>query len=117
LHIDPAFRRIFIDTILIAAVAIGNLCVAAHLAFEPRNPATGVAVVFLPGTSAASALARATSPGSRFVRYGGYPFIVVVVPDDPGFVNRVAREGALFVLDPQALAACFSAAGNQGKSV
>lgn len=100
-------RRTLLDVLLIAAVAIGSLFAAASLALAPRDPSSGVAVVFSPWTDAAAALARATDPGSRFVRYGGFPFIVVVMPDSPGYLTRVSAAGALFVLDPKALAACL----------
>lgn len=101
------FRRSLFDALLIAAFAIGNLLVVASLALAPKDPSEGVAVVFSPWTNAAAALARATDPGSRFVRYGGFPFIVVVVPDTPDYLSRVSATGALFVADPKALAACL----------
>ncbi len=102
-----SFRRTLFDAFLIAGFAVGNLLVVTRVALQPKNPEAGVAVVFSPWTDAAAALARATDPGSRFVRYGGYPFIVVVVPDTPEYLSRVSGEGALFVADPKALAACL----------
>lgn len=110
------FPRSFFDTLLIAAFAFGNFVVVTRVALEPKTPSDGVAIVFSPWTSAANALDRATAPGSRFVRYGGYPFIVVVIPDDPGYVSRVSSSGALFILDPQALAACFPGTAREGNS-
>ena len=101
------FRRSFFDTLLIAAFALGSLFATASIALAPKDPSSGVAVVFSPWTSAAAALARATDPGSRFVRYGGFPFIVVVVPDAPDYLSRISAAGALFVADPKALAACL----------
>ena len=108
------FRRSLFDVLLVAGFAIGSLAVVARLALQPKNPAEGVAVVFSPWTNAAEALAQATAPGSRFVRYGGYPFIVVVIPDDPGYVSRISAQGALFVLDPKTLAACLPGASQEG---
>ena len=101
------FHRTFLDATLIAGVAAGSLVAAASLALAPKNPASGVAVVFSPWTKAPAALARATDPGSRFVRFGQYPFIVIVVPEAPDYLARVSAAGALFVLDPEALAACL----------
>jgi len=101
------FHRTLLDATLIAGFAAGSLFAAASLALAPKNPAAGVAVVFSPWTNAAAALARATDPGSRFVRYGQYPFIVIVVPEAQDYLARVSAEGALFVLDPEALAACL----------
>lgn len=102
---------------LIAGFALGSLFVVAYLAFQPKNPADGIAIVFPPWTSAAEAFEQATTPGGRFVRYGGYPFIVVVIPDDPDYVSRVSAQGALLVLDPKALAACLPGASQEGNSV
>jgi hypothetical protein len=103
-------RRCF-DAALIALLAVASLFAAARIGLKPRDPANGVAVVFAPWTSAAATLARATDPGSRFVRYGGFPFIAVVIPERADYSSRVLGEGALLALDPQALAACFSGFG------
>jgi hypothetical protein len=100
--------RRWLDGALIAAVAVASLYGAARLGLEPRDPATGVGVVFAPWVSEQSALSRATAAGARFVRYGGFPFIVVVMPDTPDYVARISSAGALLVVDPQALAACLS---------
>jgi hypothetical protein len=102
-----AFHRTVLDATLSAGVAIGSLFAAASLALAPKNPASGVAVVFSPWTDAPAALARATDSGSRFVRYGQFPFIVIVVPEAPNYIAQVSAAGALFVLDPEALAACL----------
>jgi hypothetical protein len=96
-----------LDATLIAGLAAVSLFASAGLALAPKDPASGVAVIFSPWTDAAAALARATDPGSRFVRYGGFPFIVVVVPEAPDYIARVSAEGALFVADPESLAACL----------
>jgi hypothetical protein len=114
---NRTFRRSLYDALLIAGFALGSLFVVAYLAFQPKNPADGVAIVFPPWTDAAEAFEQATAPGSRFVRYGGYPFIVVVIPDDPGYVSRVSAQGALLVLDPKMLAACLPGASQEGNSV
>ena len=103
---DTFFRRCF-DVALIASLTIVSFFIIARTGLAPRNPAGGVAVVFPPWTSAAAALVRATNPGSRFVRYGGFPFIAVVIPDDADYPRRILADGALLVLDPQALAACL----------
>jgi hypothetical protein len=51
---------------------------------------------------------RATAAGARFVRFGGLPFIVVVVPEANNYVGRISSDGAFLVVDPQVLAACLS---------
>lgn len=113
----PAFRRTCFDVLLITGFALGSLLVAARIALQPQNPSEGLAVVFTPWTDAASALDRATSAGARLVRYGNYPFIVVVIPDDASYVSRVSSSGALFIADPKTLAACFPGANQQGKTI
>ncbi len=90
-----------------AAVACVSLYGAARLAFEPRDASAGVAVLFAPWTSANDALARSVMAGASFVRFGGYPFIVIVTPDDAGYLSRARAAGAIFIADPQALAACL----------
>jgi hypothetical protein len=108
-------RRCF-DAALVTLVAITSLFVIARIGLKPRDPANGVAVLFAPWTSAEATLARATDPGSRFVRYGGFPFIAVVIPEVPDYSTRILGEGALLVLDPQALAACFAGFGSKSAS-
>jgi len=105
-HNGIFFRRCF-DTALIASLTIVSFFLIVRTGLAPQNPANGVAVVFAPWTSAESALTRATDPGGRFVRYGGFPFIAVVMPDTADYPERILAGGALFVLDPQALAACL----------
>jgi hypothetical protein len=108
-------RRCF-DAALVTLLAIASLFVIARIGLKPRDPANGVAVVFAPWTSAEVTLARATDPGSRFVRFGGFSFIAVVIPEAPDYSSRILGEGALLVLDPQALAACFSGFGLKSAS-
>jgi hypothetical protein len=103
-----AIRR-YLDAALIVLLAIVSLFATARIGLKPRDPARGVAVVFAPWIGAQATLTRATDPGGRFVRYGGLPFIAVVMPETADYPERVLADGALLVLDPQALAACFSA--------
>jgi len=103
-----------LDAVLISSFAIGALLASAYTAFAPRDPANGVAVIYWPWTDAKEAFQQAVADGARFVRFGGASFIVVVVPDTPEYLKRVRERGALFVADPQALAACFSAVSGRG---
>src|SRR5258708_22026211 len=105
---DISLARRCFDAALITLLAIASLFVIARMGLKPRDPANGVAVVFTPWTSAEAALTRATDPRSRFVRYGGSPFIAVVIPERADYPERMLAGGAVLVLDPQALAACFS---------
>jgi hypothetical protein len=51
---------------------------------------------------------RAGDAGARIVAQGALPFILIVEPDRPDFAARVAAHGAILILDPRALAACFT---------
>ena len=54
-----------------------------------------------------SANALTVEAGARVVRFGGLPFIVIVLPERPDYAQRARDGGALLMLDPQALAACL----------
>jgi hypothetical protein len=108
---DISLARRCFDSALITLVAIASLFIIARIGLKPHDSANGVAVVFAPWTSAEATLARATDPGGRFVRFGGFPFIAVIIPETPEYSTRILGEGALLALDPQALAACFSGFG------
>jgi hypothetical protein len=101
------------DAVVIAGFAVASLYVTARIGLSPRAPEQGVGVIFAPWTSGEAALRRAVGAGARFVRYGGLPFIVVVIPDERGYVARIAADGALLVLDPRALAACLQLFSSQ----
>ena len=97
---------------LIALLAIGSFYISARIGLQPHDSAGGVAIIFTPWTDAHDAMTRAVTAGARFVRYGGLPFIVVVVPDGPDYSSRIFDQGALLVVDPQTLAACSSIFSN-----
>jgi hypothetical protein len=102
----PARRCVF-DIAVVMGFALASLFVAARVGLVPRAPEDGVGVIFAPWTSGEAALRRAVGAGARFVRYGGMPFVVVVVPDERDYPARIAADGALLVVDPRALAACL----------
>lgn len=109
------FRKI-LDIGLLSCLSLAALYAGARVGLVPRNPAQGVAVIFSPWTDASHALSQAVAGGSRFVRFGGLPFIAVVMPDDMNYPNRILDAGAWLVVDPRVLAACsnvFSFGGNQ----
>ena len=101
-------RRGWLDGALIFVIAVTSLYGSVRLALKPRDPAAGLGVVFAPWVSGEAALMRAVEAGARFVRHGGLPFIVVVMPDAPDYQTRILESGALLVTDPRALAACLS---------
>jgi hypothetical protein len=108
-------RRWF-DGGIIAIVAVASLYGAARLGLKPRAPDSGVGVVFAPWVSETAAIRRATEAGARFVRFGGAPFIVVVMPETPDYLARIAADGAVLLVDPKVLAACLSLAGGAIRS-
>ncbi len=95
------------DFAFLIVLTAGATLASAYVGLSPRDASRGVAVVFAPWTAADAALTRAVEAGSRFVRYGGLPFIAVVMPDDSGYAARIRAAGAWLVADPQALAACL----------
>ncbi len=106
------FRSLF-DASLIALAAIVGLLASAQIALKPRDPANGVALVFAPWSDAESTFRSAIETGGRFIRFGGLPFIAVVMPEAPEFSQRVSASRAWFLADPKALAACLEAAGRK----
>lgn len=100
-------RRYAIDLALLGLLSVAAFVATVVIALAPRDPASGVAVVFAPWTGADAALTRSVEAKARFVRFGGASFIAVVIPDDAGYQARVLNAGAWLVLDPKALAACL----------
>ena len=80
-----------------------------RIGLAPHNPAAGVAIVYAPWTTADETLTWAVEAGARFVRFGGFQFIAVVVPERPDYVDQVLKNSAWLAVDPQALAACLRA--------
>jgi hypothetical protein len=97
----------FIDVGVIAFLALGGFIAILRIGLVPANPVAGVAVVYAPWTTADQVVARSVGAGARFVRFGGFRFIAVVMPDGPDYVDRVLADFALLAMDPQALAACL----------
>lgn len=105
---NSALFRHSIDAVLLASLSVGALYATARVGLAPRDPASGVAVVFAPWTAPDAALLRSVEAGGRFVRFGGLPFIAVVIPEDSNYPSRILGAGAWLVVDPQAIAACLS---------
>lgn len=100
------FLRKIGDTCLLASLALTTFYFGARIELMPREPAKGAALVFAPWTTASETLSKALASGGRFVRFGGLPFIAIVVPDEGGDSSRLFDTGAWLVLDPETLAAC-----------
>jgi hypothetical protein len=96
-----------LDVGVIAALICASLIAILRIGLVPNNPTAGVAVVYAPWTVANETMVRAVSAGARFVRFGGFQFIAVVMPERPDYVEQVMKGSAWLVVDPQALAACL----------
>ena len=97
------------DVAVIAVLICVSFLAVLRIGLAPNNPAAGVAVIYAPWTTASEAMVRATDAGARFVRFGGFQFIAVVIPERPDYVEQVMKGSAWLVVDPQALAACLRA--------
>jgi hypothetical protein len=97
------------DLCLIAFLIAVSFVAILRVGLAPRDPASGVAVIYTPGTTAAETVVRSVGAGARFVRFGGFDFIAIVMPDVPDYVQRALAGSALLAVDPQVLAACLPA--------
>lgn len=109
MHRSAGLLRKILDIGLLACLSLVALYAGARIGLTPRDPSQGVAVIFAPWTAAENTLARSVEGGSRFVRFGGLPFIAVVIPDNANYPDRMLGAGAWLVVDPQTLAACSAA--------
>ena len=99
-----------VNTSVITALAVASFAVVLRVGLVPSNPEQGVAVIYAPWTSANQTMLQAVAAGARFVRFGGFSFIAIVMPERPDYVDRVLAGSALLAIDPQVLAACLPAA-------
>jgi hypothetical protein len=102
-----AFR--WLDLWLIAIFAVGSFGAILRIGLRPADASAGVAVIYAPWTTADQTMVRAVSAGARFVRFGGFDFIAIVVPEQPDYVANVLAGSALLAVDPQVLAGCLPA--------
>jgi hypothetical protein len=116
LHMKVALRRLpalvafrWLDLWLIAILAVGSFAAVLRIGLLPANASAGVAVIYAPWTTADQTMIRAVSAGARFVRFGGFDFIAIVVPERPDYVESVLAGPALLAVDPQVLAGCLPA--------
>jgi hypothetical protein len=101
------WRRL--DLWLIATLAVVSFAAILRVGLVPADAGAGVAVIFAPWTTADQTMIRAVGAGARFVRFGRFDFIAIVVPDRPDYVERMLAGSALLAVDPQILAGCLSA--------
>ena len=95
---------------LVAVLALASFAVILRVGLLPADPKEGVAVIYAPWTPADQTMMRAVDAGARFVRFGGFNFIAIVMPERPDYVERVLAGSALLAVDLQVLAACLPVA-------
>ena len=96
-----------LEATALAVFALASFLLVARIGLAPRDPSQGVGVVFAPWIGADAAFVRSVEAGGRFVRFGAFPFIVVVTPETADYADHVRAAGALLVVDPRVLAACL----------
>jgi hypothetical protein len=105
----PARRfTTLLDLSLISVLIVASFVTVLRIALAPVDAAAGIAVIYAPWTTADQTMLRAVSAGARFVRFGGFDFIAVVVPERANYVQRALAGAALLVVDPRVLSACTS---------
>ena len=87
---------------------IASFAAITRVGLVPGNPRAGVAVIYAPWTTAAQTMIRSVAAGARFVRFGGFDFIAVVMPERSDYVERAFAGSALLAVDPRVLAACLT---------
>lgn len=100
----------WMDGAVIAFLLAAGFLIHIGWIAKPAAPdaSRAVAVLFAPWVDSASAMQRAGDAGARIVSVGAWPFLIVVEPERTDFAARVSERGAVLILDPRALAACFS---------
>lgn len=96
----------FLDIGFLVCLTLGAFAASARIGLVPASSDNGVAVMFAPWTSASESLSRATEYGGRFVRFGGLPFVAIVMPNDRSYADRMLSNGAWLVMNPEFVAAC-----------
>jgi hypothetical protein len=97
----------FLEGMAVVAFVLISTYAVARVGLEPGDASRPVGVIFAPWTDEGTSLRRATAAGGRIVRLGP-SFVVVVEPERPDFIRRIKDAGALLLVDPRVLAACFS---------
>jgi hypothetical protein len=88
---------------------IASWTAVAALSLQARAGAEVVAVAFPPWWSTQQVFLAAGSANAAIVRMTAIPALLVVRPDDDDGLARLRKAGAWLAIDPQAIAACFTA--------
>ena len=91
-------------TLLLAASFIG----IAGLSLQARPGSEIVAVAFPVWWDTQRAISAAASANAAIVRVTAVPSLLVLRPDGAEGLSRLQAAGAWLMVDPQAIAACFT---------
>jgi hypothetical protein len=90
-----------------SALLLACWIVLAILTLQVRPGATVVAAAFPPWWSPRQVFQAAATAEADIVRDTALPTLLVVRPDDHDGLSRLHEAGAWFVVDAQAVSACF----------
>ena len=90
-----------------ATLLVAGWITLAILTLQVRPGATVVAVAFPAWWSTQQVFQAAGSARASIVRATALPTLLVVRPDDHDGLTRLHEAGAWFVMDAQAVSACF----------
>jgi hypothetical protein len=96
-----------------ALLMFANWAAVTALSLQVRSDAEVVAVAFPPWWNTRQVFLAAASANASIVRMTAVPALLVVRPDGNDGLTRLRNAGALLMIDPQAVAACFSTNGDQ----
>ncbi len=78
-------------------LAVASLIVIGASTFQPGSRGTPVAVFFSPFADHDAAILRVAAAGGEILRHGAADTIIIARSDDPAFIGRLYRVGALAV--------------------
>ena len=99
-----------IAALCLLLVSLGGLLATLSVTVAANDPSRSVAVIFAPWSTPEAVLSRAVEAGARFVRFGGVPFVAIIIPDRADYARRAFASGAWLVVDAQAITACLDLA-------
>jgi hypothetical protein len=91
-----------------AALLIASWIAIAALSLQARTGAEVVAVAFPPWWSTQQVFLAAASANATIIRGTALSSLLVVRPDGRDGLARLHQAGAWLVMDPEAVAACFT---------
>ncbi|WP_257170253.1 hypothetical protein [Bradyrhizobium sp. SRS-191] len=90
------------------ALLVASFIGVAALSLQVAPGREIVAIAFPPWWSAQQTMLAAASADAALVRTTNLSWLLVVRPGDHDGLTRLRKSGAWLVIDPQAVAACFT---------